>query len=94
MTDTLDLTLRGAYEPRSYRLSDDRGQNPGGVFYDTRVLVGLELTWRPAPFAILSIYGGGVVWQEYEVYNSGGAKLTDNESDAAPFIAARATIQF
>lgn len=93
-SDQLNLTLRGGYEPRGYRLSDSRGANPGGVFHDDRVPVGLELTWKPAPFAIFSIFAGGVVWQEYRVYNDNGNKLADDESDPAPFIAARATIQF
>lgn len=94
LTEQFDIALRGSYDPRSYRLSEDRALNPNGVVNDDRVVVGAELTWRPAPFAVVTLFAGANVWQEFEILNSTGGKITDNETDPAPFIAARATIRF
>lgn len=94
LSDQFDVTLRGSYDPRSYRLSEDRALNPEGVVNDDRVVVGAELTWRPAAFVVVSLFAGANLWQEYEILNSSGGKITDNESDPFPAIAARATFRF
>lgn len=94
LTDALDLTLRASYDPRDYRLDDDRALLPGGVVQDDRVPVGLELTWRPSPMIALSVYGGAVVYQEFETLDSVGNTVSEVESDPAAFIAVRGTIRF
>jgi hypothetical protein len=46
--DALDVTLRGGFELRDWRLDDRRTRLAEAVVQDTRVIVALGVVWRPA----------------------------------------------
>lgn len=93
-TDAWSLALIGAYESRDYRLDDDNAALPSGVIRDTRVPISLELAYRPSRQVELAVEGGVIAWQEFEVGDSTGLNLGDDETDLTPFIGLRASFRF
>lgn len=87
------LRLSGSYTSYNFRL-DDTGFNPGGVVEDQRVPVALTFEWTLSKHFTLELSGGAAVWQEYEVRNSNGDKLSSIETDAQPFLSAILAISF
>lgn len=88
-------TLYGGVSFRQYRLDDDHpGRLAEAVVRDTRVPVGLRLTWTPSTLVSLSIDGGVFVYQEYEFIRSNGVEFDEIETDPAPFVGLRFTLRF
>lgn len=95
ITDDWFLTLKTRWTPREYRLSDDASAVvPGGVLRDESVVVGLELAYRPNLLMEFSLELGGVMYQKFELLDSGGNDQFKDTTDPAPFIAARMRFQF
>lgn len=95
ITDDWFLTFKARWEPREYRLSDDSGALlPGGVLRDESVLLGVELAWRPHSRVEAAVEVGGVVYQEFELLNSRGDKLFEDNTDPLPYVAARLRFTF
>lgn len=94
LSDELALSLGGGYENFDYRLDDGHGRASNGVVRDARVPVGAALQWKPGPGVTLDVFGGMVVYQEFEFLNERGNKVTDVESDPAPFVGVGVAIVF
>jgi len=93
-TETLAFTVGAAWRPREYRLDENDGALSEGVLSDERVLATLRATWTPRPNIDVSFTLGGSVYQNFEVFDSGGDELADEETDPALFLAVEATIRF
>jgi len=93
--DAWAATLYAGISFRQYRLDDDHpGKLADAAVTDTRVPVGLRLTWTPSTLVSLSIDGGVVVYQEYEFIRSNGVEFHDVETDPAPYIGLLLTLRF
>ena len=89
------LGARAAWEYREYRLSDSSGAPlPEGVLRDTGIVASLELAWKPSHDVVLAIEGGGVLAQELEFLDRGGALISQTDADPALFVGIRASFAF
>ncbi len=96
LNDQWSVYLRGGGEFHQYRLDDDAARadgGRGGVLNDTRVPVGVGFEWRPLAGLTLSLEGGAVVWQEYELRDN-DRRLDEIETDPAAYIGARLSYRF
>lgn len=93
ISDQWRASIFGRYELREYRLSDD-GDVPEGVMSDARVPVGVGLMWRPNAHVSVRGYAGAMVYQKYEIDNSGGHEVADDETDPAAFVGLTVRIAF
>ncbi len=93
-TETLAFTIGAAWRPREFRLDDDDGPLSEGVLTDERVLATLRTTWTPRPNLDISLTLGGAVYQQFEVFDSGGDELADEETDPAFFVAFEVGFRF
>lgn len=87
------ITLGGAYEPREYRLNELGGRR-GDVLRDNRVPITVGITYHPCKSFEAYVRGGAVVWQEFTVDDRGGDRVSDVNTDPAPFVAAGVTLRF
>lgn len=87
------ITLGGAYEPREYRL-DELGGRRGDVMRDNRVPIALGVAYHPCKTFEAYVRGGAVVWQEFTVDDEDGDRVSDVNTDPAPFISAGVTVRF
>jgi hypothetical protein len=93
LSDQWGAVLSGGWELRDYRLDSD-SPLPDGVVSDSRVPIGLSFEWKPSPNTTLSIGGGAVVWQEFQFRDSDGNKVSETNTDPAPFINFSAVFRF
>jgi hypothetical protein len=93
INDQWRASIFGRYELREYRLSDS-GDAPEGVLSDARVPVGVGIMWRPNASISVRGYAGAVVYQKYELDNSGGHEIADDETDPAAFMGIDVRIAF
>jgi len=94
INETLEVAALGYWDRREYRLDRNHSQLPNGVFREQRVPVGVQLAWKPDPAVRVTLEGGAVVWQEYRVLNSNGARVSKLETDPAPYISLNAVFRF
>lgn len=93
ISERLAVSVFAGYQSRDYRLDDD-SLIPEGVLRDTRVPVGLELSYRPNDNVVLRLGGGVVAWQETEFDDKDGHKIGRDRSDPTGFFAFSASITF
>lgn len=94
VSDQLEVFMRAGGEFHQYRLDDDHPALPGGVLRDTRVPVGVGVDWRPIAGLTLSIEGGAVVYQQYELRTDSGDRFDRVETDPAAYIGASVAYRF
>ncbi len=83
--DTFEVSLRGAYQSRAYRLDED-GPFPDGVGRDSRIPLWVQARYNITPRAAVNASLGYVVWQEFTVDDTNGIELANEEADATPFV--------
>jgi hypothetical protein len=93
LSDQWSVYLRGGGDFHQYRLEDNNQVAPGGVLNDTRVPVGVGFEWKPCAGLTLSLEGGVVVYQQYELRNN-DEEIDEIETDPAAYIAARLSYRF
>ncbi len=97
LSEQWSVFLRGGGDFHQYRLDDSDNNLPeslrGGAVNDTRVPVGIGLEWNPAAGLTLSLEGGVVVWQQFELRND-DEELDEIETDPAAYIAGRLSYRF
>lgn len=93
INDEWRASIFARYEQREYRLSDS-GDVPEGVLSDARVPVGVGLMWRPNSNISVRGTAGAMVYQKYEIDNSSGNEVGEDETDPAAFAALTVRIAF
>ena len=86
INDHFDVFFRAGYEGRSYRLSDNRDAEPNAALLDSGVYIALGVGWTPIPNFRIGLEGGAVVYRELELRDSSGHRLTEIDTDIAPFL--------
>jgi len=86
LSESLTGTLAAQYQLRQFRFNDD-SPIPEGVFQDDEIRLSAELDWRLGQHTTLFLGGGVVVWQESTFLDESGSKLSELETDPAPFAA-------
>ncbi|MBN8643701.1 MAG: hypothetical protein J0L61_00475 [Planctomycetes bacterium] len=94
LDDQWSVYLRGGGEFHQYRLDDDAAVAPGGVLNDLRIPIGVGFTWKPAGGLSLSLEGGAVVYQQFEIRDDDERELDEIETDPAAYVAGRVTYRF
>lgn len=94
VADGWELVMRGAYESREWRLSEDRGVLADGVARDDRVVVGGEVAWKPTPRFRIAVQGGVAMWQELEALTAAGVTVGEQEGDPSPYVGLVASLTF
>jgi len=87
------FVLSGAWELREYRL-EDGSPLPDGVMRDDRAPIGASIEWRPNPHITVALSGGAVVWQRYRFDDQNGDRVSEDNTDPAPFIGISARFDF
>lgn len=85
LNDSTDLALGAAWEHRRFRLDDDPIAL-GAVVDDTSVPIFLRLMHQPDQNVQISLTGGVIAWQEFEVANRHGRMERDFGVDPTGFI--------
>lgn len=97
ITNTLDdnwaVWFAGAYESRDYRLADD-GPLPSGVVRDSRVPLKIGLDWSPNPGLKVSLEGGAIIWQEFEIDTRDSDTIAQDNTDPAPYVGLSVQLRF
>ncbi len=93
VTEEWLVRMKGRWEPREFRLSDDATLSEG-VVQDDSVIVSGELAWRPRPDLELALEVGSVVYQEFELQNSNGDTVSTDDTDPALYLALRFNFRF
>ncbi len=89
----LSLTLRGGWEGRDYRLDGGRRGLRSGVVRDDRVPISLELSTSRGPLR-LGVQLGATVYQQFEIDDRTGDRISRVETDPAPFLGLRGAFRF
>lgn len=92
-SDTVDVALFGNWELREYRLSDSAALSEG-IVRDLRVPVGLELEWRPAPTATVTLSGGVTMRQEFRFDDRDGEEQEDTSARSSAFLSLLISLSF
>lgn len=87
------LTMRGNWDYRQFHLNDD-DPTPGGMFYDQRVNLALELARRFAHIFEAALEGGVPVYQQFQIRDRDDNKVRSLTADPAPFFAVRMSAMF
>jgi len=93
-TESLDLTLRGRWESREYRLSSGGGELSRGAFLDDRVLLSAEAAWRPTEQITVKLEGGAAVYERFKTLDRRGDRVSRQTNDPAPFVGLNVSIAF
>lgn len=93
-TERLTVFALGGWASREYRLDDDGGPAPDGVFRDDSIPLYLGATFRPTDHVEIDAGIGGSVWAQYELLDSTGTEIADSDSDPALGGWIGATIRF
>lgn len=94
LSDEFSVYLAGRFESRQFRLDKDRGSLDNGVVRDERVPISVGVVWSPCSTATVSLEGGVVAYQQYEVLNANGVERGDDETDPAAFVGGRIELKF
>jgi hypothetical protein len=81
----LRFVADGEYQAREFRLGEDAPQR-GSVFQDNYIPVTAGVVWSPSKNIDVTFKGGAVVWQQFQVYDNGGNKISENDVDVAPMV--------
>ena len=82
---SLEITAGARYEQSRFRL-DDKGSAPDGVGEADAVPFFLSAEYRVSPEFSLSLIGGAETAASLRLEDSDGKRITDSDSDTAPFI--------
>ena len=82
------------YESRRFRLDKDNTAAPRGVGDERSLPVGLRLSHRPRPDAVVELLGGVNLRPRLTLEDEHGSRIDRETADAAPFVAIRASIAF
>jgi len=93
LNDKWGISLLGEYNMRDYRLSDDAIIS-GGAVKDDRVVAGAALTWKPLSSVKIQLQGGLIPYQEFEIKDSDGHTISDDNTDPKGFVGSAASINF
>jgi len=93
-SETMDLSLRGRWESREYRLSPSDDVLSRGAFEDDRILASAELAWRPAEQVRLRLECGGAVYQKLKTIDRHGDRISRQVNDPALFLGLSVSISF
>lgn len=93
LSKEMTVALTGGWELREFRLRDD-GPLPDGVVRDARIPIAVSLDWKPRSNIQISVFGGVVVWQEFQFDDSDGDELSETNTDPAPFVGLNAKFTF
>jgi hypothetical protein len=93
LRDDLTFAVSGTWELREYRLDKDSAL-PKGVVRDTRVPIGASLDWQPWKGATVTLFGGAVVWQQFKIDDRNGFRVSEDNTDPAPFVSLSAKFVF
>ncbi len=85
--DQITIKFGGGYERLDFRLDDD-APAPEGVGRYQRIPVGVDVAWKFSSQWSVSVYGGAHVWQEYQLDDEDGNKITEDDAEIAPFLGA------
>jgi hypothetical protein len=91
--ETVTFTLDGAWEDREYRLDDDAAA-PDGVARDLRIPFSLGATWNITRQVALSGHAGITAYQQYQLLDSDGNKMSEIKTKPAFLAGASLTISF
>lgn len=96
LNDDFTVGLLGQYQRRQYRLNDrhDNEHIDEGVFRDARAELAFLFAWSPDDRITLEARAGMTLWQEYEIKNHRGSRVSEEDSDPAPFLALSLNIAF
>lgn len=92
-SDPLTLFAEGGWESREYRLSDSN-LVPDGVLRDDRVAIEAGAQWSPNRQFIITGAVGVVAYNQYEVLDSTGDEISEEDADAALRLRLGATFRF
>jgi outer membrane receptor protein involved in Fe transport len=81
----LEFTAGARYETSRFRL-DDKGAAPDGVGEAKAVPVFLSAEYKVSPAFSLSVIGGAETAASMRLEDSDGKRITDSDSDTAPFL--------
>lgn len=87
------IFARGGWEPREFRLRDD-GPVPEGILRDERIVIDFGASYRPGAHVELTATLGLTPWNEYEVQDSGGSTLREDEAETHLNAGAGVTLRF
>lgn len=93
LDDQWSVNLTGGWELRDFRMDDD-SPVPDGVLSDSRIPIAVSLEWQLSQMCSLTLTGGAVVWQEYEIRNRNGDDINEINTDPAPFVGIAAQFRF
>jgi len=82
---SLEITAGARYEQSRFRL-DDKGAAPDGVGEAEAVPFFLSAEYEVSPAFSLSLIGGAETAASLRLEDSDGKRITDSDSDTAPFI--------
>lgn len=85
ISEGLRFVADGEYQAREFRLGEDAPQR-GSVFQDNYIPVTAGVVWSPSKNIDVTFKGGAVVWQQFQVYDNGGNKISENDVDVAPMV--------
>lgn len=85
LTDAWSMFALASYEMRQYRLNESNPL-PDGTMRDQEIDLGAGIDWRPNETALLRLEGGITAWQEFEFFDRDGRRVSETETDAAPFV--------
>lgn len=91
--DDFSVALGARWEELRFRL-DDGGSAPGGVGEDESFPLFLELAYRPAPRARVSLYAGASLGGRLRRLDAGGREIEDRDYDPALFFGVALSIPF
>ncbi|TVQ31677.1 MAG: hypothetical protein EA376_08415 [Phycisphaeraceae bacterium] len=93
-TESLDLSLRGRWESREYRLSSSSDALSRGAFLDDRILISAEAAWRPSDRMSVKVEGGASVYERFKTLDRRGDRVSRQVNDPAPFFGINVSIAF
>lgn len=85
LSEGLDWRCEAAYRLRQFRLNDD-GPLPKGVARDEDIGLSTGLRWRPSENVTVDFNVGWTAWREFAAIDRRGNKLSEIETDGAPFV--------
>lgn len=93
INDNWETGFGGAYRSFRYRLSDE-GIVSKGIFQDRSVPVWGRLSWKNGPHVTIDFSAGAFVAGRMKIENEEGNDITEDNYDAAPFIALTVSVNF
>ncbi len=93
ISDPFTVFIDASYESREYRLADDSFL-PKGVVRDRQFPIGVGVTWSPVPSFSLSLRGGVIAYQQFDILNQDGNRQNRFRSDITGFVGIKGEFRF